>query len=184
MCVHPLVWVMGHSIHSYLPTLISYKGGVSRFKNLINTTKPQSKSRQCKIIGTMSALIDLALVNICGTCMLGETKSSFNYQDLLALIHSQRGECVVVGSVPKTWINQPQNTQSYYCSISNYQGTLVAFFLLHKHISLTLTSQSRKGSEILSSITWSIQFQTLEISKRISKILGLYKIPNIIDIII
>jgi len=26
MCVHPLVWVMGHSIHSYLPPFISYKG--------------------------------------------------------------------------------------------------------------------------------------------------------------
>jgi hypothetical protein len=48
MCVHPLVWVMGHSIHSHLPTLISYKGGVEDSRTLLIG------------LGTMkSALIDL-----------------------------------------------------------------------------------------------------------------------------
>jgi hypothetical protein len=52
----------------------------------------------------MSALIDLASANICGTCMLGETKSSFNYQDLLAL----RGECVYWEACPKLGLINPR----------------------------------------------------------------------------
>jgi hypothetical protein len=83
MCVHPLMWVMGHSIHSYLPTLISYKGEVEDSRTLLIGLGTIYRHNECTN--------RLALVNICGTCsMFGRNKIYFQFPRSLSiqLIHS------------------------------------------------------------------------------------------------